>query len=536
MKKYYPQLIIVGVFSLTTLVLFGPTIFLDKVPLPTDLVDDYLLDEPKVGENALIRDSVVQLYPNLHVMFSDYKSGMLSGYNPFIFSGLDMKATGQSALWSPLNLLIPLFSQPLGFFKFIVIFYFLLSGFSMYWLLRGLGNNWNIALLGGVIFQLSGPLLGWMAWGTISGVIAWVPLLLLAVHNFTASRKIRWLVLFTFVNFASLTAGHYQFYLYGLLVTLVYGGYRLLSNRKHFKKLNWTVSILAISINATIIYLITKPFLSAMALSHRTGISDTSRLSIKNLFQFIYPNIWGDVNNYTGPLNYLESLGYIGLVPFVVIIFGIITYKFTKWNQLWFWIGIFAVTLLYNLVPEITTPLHYVFPFLDSFPPFRSIFIIDITLIILMAGILQQKLAQTSKRTTITIGCLIIVSFTSQFLALGNFTPQQAPGPLVEPPAYVNYLQTHADKPLIYSELSPLNLYSLYGVRSIFGYDSTYSQEYYQMIKEHGEIISHKNILNAKITDRDFLRTLGVEYVVTKRDLKNLEPVFEENEIKVYEL
>ncbi len=534
--KRYPAIIAISTFVISTLIFFAPTIILGKVPLPIDLAHDYLLDDPKVGENGLIRDSVVQMYPNLHVMFTAYKAGDFSSWNPYIFGGIDMQATGQSTALSPLNIFIPLFGTSLQFFSFVVIFYFLLSGIAMYVFLRGLGHTYSLATLGGIVFQMSGPLLGWMAWGTISGVMACVPLMLLAVHMYAKKRQLGWLVLLTIANYTSLTAGHLQFYLYGIALVVVYASYQLWQHRADMKKMHWIALAGVGTLNAVIVFLITKPFLQAIALSHRTELTDVSRLSVRNLMQFIHPNIWGDVNNYTGPLNYLESMVTVSFLPVLLVIAVLFFRKFVQWKKMWFWAAVIVITLLYNLVPEIVKPVSYFLPFLNSFPPFRSLFIIDIAIIVITVHVLQDMMALFKTGQNMRVVYLLILIWTNQYLLLGDFTPQQDPAPLQQPPAYVTFLQNQGDKPLIYSELSPLNVYSLYGIRSIFGYDSNYPESYYQQIKHHGEIISDRNILNATIKDREFLAELGVEYIVTKRELNKLDPVFDQDGIKIYQL
>lgn len=534
--KRYPYIIVVTAFVISTLIFFAPTIFLGRVPLPTDLAHDYLLDEPKVGENGLIRDSVVQMYPNLHVLFTSYKAGDFSGWNPYIFGGTNMLATGQSTMLSPLNIFIPLFSTSLQFFSFIVMFYFFLSGIAMYGFLRSLGYTHSLATLGGVVFQMSGPMLGWMAWGTISGVIACIPLMLWAIHMYLQKRNFAWILLFTVANYTSLTAGHLQFYLYGMALVVAYAIYQLWQYRSELKMINWIVIGATTIANTLVVFLVTKPFLHAVAISHRTELTDVSKLNVRNLLQFIHPNIWGNVNHYTGPLNYLETLSSVSFLPVILVIAALFFRKNVQWKKMWFWVAIIGVTLLYNLVPEILQPISYFLPFLDSFPPFRSIFIIDIAIIVITVHVLQDMMAVLKDDLHMRVVYLLILIWTNQYLLLGDFTPQQDPTPLLQPPAYVTYLQQQGNQPLIYSEVSPLNLYSVYGIRSIFGYDSNYSEIYYKTIKQHGEIISDRNILNATIKDREFLAELGVQYIVTKRELPKRDPVFDQDGIKVYQL
>ncbi len=542
-RKSY--IIAIAFFCSTTIFVLFPTIFQGKVPLPTDLAHDYLLDEPKEGENPLIRDSVVQLYPNAHVMFTAYKEGDSVVVNPYIFAGdsqgLNMAASGQSTLWSPLNVFIPLFNSSLAFFSFIIVVYCLLSGVGMYAFLRSMKLDVGVAIFGGVVFQLSAPLLGWMAWGTISGAIAMLPLMLAAISYYRQTHNPIWLVVFTIAQYISLTAGHLQFYLYGMGVVFLYIFFLplihpVLADKIKNSLRNWMLVGITALVNMVAVLFVITPFVQAISLSHRTGLSDTSYLQLQNLLQFIYPNAWGSYQDYAGPLNYLESAGYIGILPLVLIGIGVVLairrVKDINWSPYIFWLAVAVTGLGYMMVPT-TWPIE----FINSFPPFRAIFIVDFALIILAALVLQHLITTRLWKPWYTAG-IIAIAFMNQWMVFGGFTPQQDPEPLLNPPAYVTYLREQdIEQPLVYSEISPLNLYSLYGIRSIFGYDSMYFESYYQNIKLHAKKMkSHRNILNAKITDRNFLRELGVNYIITKRELQQIEPVFQDDDIRIYAL
>ena len=506
--------------------------------MPTDLIDDYLLDAPRVGENPLLRDAIVQLYPNLQVLFNQKKQDLPLKDNVYIFNGLDVSGNGQSLLFSPLVFLMPIFTQASSFFTFLVILYFFLSGLNFFLFLRSRNYSLALSFFGGATYQLSGPLIAWQAWGTIGGVMAWFPLLLYAAEKYARTRHGGYLVLFSLVNYLALSNGHLQFYVYALCLSVLFLLFRLITIRKKINLKNYLFLGGAILVNISTIWWVVSPFITAITLSHRSHLTDTSALSWQHLLQFVLPNIWGNQLNYHAPLNYVETFVFIGIIPLLLFFSTVVYYRKSDWQRQWFWLVCLLGLLVYNFFPQIIQPLFFLFPFLQSFPPFRSLFLIDAILIILAVDVLKiiittPKFIRFKFKYYLMV--VIVVSLLNQGSVVHGFTPQQSLAPLVNPPSYVRYLQSVASKPLIYSEICPLNLYALYGIRSIFGYDTTYPESYYQLIKNNGKIISHRNILNAKISDQQFLRTLGVQYIVSKRNW-DLPLVFSEQDIKVYQL
>ena len=83
-KRRVSWLLGAAIFSLITAVFFWPSITTDAVPLPTDVLHDYLLDRYVTGENRLIRDTVVQMYPYSDFIFKSYKAGEIPNWNTSI--------------------------------------------------------------------------------------------------------------------------------------------------------------------------------------------------------------------------------------------------------------------------------------------------------------------------------------------------------------------------------------------------------------------------------------------------------------------
>lgn len=597
---------------LTTAILFFPTIFLHRVPLPTDIAHSYLLDTEHRGQNGLIRDTVVQLFPYSDFIFKSYKNGVVPSWYPFIFNGIDLASTGQAPVYSPLNLFIPLFSSSLAFFSFKIITASFCAGFFMFLFLFARKMPWWIACLGGIMWQLSGPMIAWTEWGTITVVLAFFPLLLCAIEQFFETHAVKWLAAATLAHIFMLTAGHLQFYLYGMVVAFFFALTLCIRQRKFFYQ-PWLLGMItALALNAFIVATVLSPFLSHIAESHRVALTKPlagtwhslvysniihTRLP-KNSLQFVMPAFWGDQNSYRGgTLNYTESLGYVGVLPLLIILAALFARRVRVFKEHLFWVGVFILACIYNYVALLFLPLNKLAPFLAAFPTFRIVFVQSFCLILfsmqLLAALSAKKetvpfkwfgvsgavllgvpiliilknliahiewnvfwSAQVFHAIGAIVGCaallyglsrfpkahiriaaaLIVFVFIDQAAVHATYNPQQSADPLQNPPAYVEYLMQGKKNPLIYSELHAMDMYALYGIRSIFGYDTNYPETYFQLIKQHGTITSHKNILNAAIFDYGFLKSQGVDFVVVKHDIPALRQVFKRDDVRIYAL
>lgn len=502
-------------FLITTLIWFFPTIFQNKAPLPVDIVHDYLLGEETSSENGIIRDAVVQMYPYADFEFRSYKAGEFPDFNPHIFGGISHLSSGQSTALSLLNLFIPLFSSSLSFFCFKVVFYFFLAGFGMFLFLLGREFKPWLCLLGGLMFQFCGPVIAWSAWGTMVGVMAMLPFMLWALDRFISSGKWPWLLALTGFNYVALTSGHYQVYLYAALVVFFYAlsGYK----KDHFRPY-----AAAGALNLLMVVLVGLPFLQAYLVSHRAGLTDSSFLHLENLAQLAFPDIWGDHNDFTGPLNYVETMIWAGPAPFVLVAFAIFKPRLLQCRKYFFWYFFLFAVLVYNFIPV---------RFLGSFPPFRSFFVADFIMMFLAVA----ALSNVKRMSRFAVGALMVFTVAGAWIFFHDYAVQQPRDDLENPPAYVGFLSGQGN-PLVYSEVSPLNLYSLYGIRSLFGYDTNYPEAYFREIKQHAEKVRmHRNILKARIRDWEYLRGLGVDFVVSKKEF-DLERVFQDNDVKVYKL
>jgi hypothetical protein len=438
-------------------------------------------------------------------------------------------------------LLANFYTSSLTLYSHIIVLHFFIAGFSMYLFMHNQTKKPLVAILAGIGFMFSGPLIAWLSWGTIPGIISTTPLLLYFIDKYFTKNELKWLVPATLTHYWMASSGHLQFYFFALCLTSAYVLFKYFSTKK--KKRPKTVPLFAtalIQISIALIFII--PFFQSIQSAHRSHITDINTLQPKNLAQLFAPDVWGSHTAFTGPLNYVETFSYPGVILLALaavslLIFFINKTFHTKEEKFWFFI--LGTVLAYTLFPQPTEWISNIIPFFKSFPPFRAVFILTTTIIVL-AGLFAKRIhIKNAKLTALYFTCAILLTLVQGWQLFTQYTPQQSKEPLQNPPPHITFLQNQ-DSPLIYSELHPLNMYALYGISSLFGYDTTYSEAYYQDISQNTDsIISHRNILNAEISDQAYLQELGVTHIVTNKVsplFNNLPIAYEDANVRIFQL
>ncbi len=379
-----PTIFFALVFAVVTVIFFAPTLFFGTVPLPTDLVRDYQFDEPRVGENIWLRDTVVQIVPYEGFVFHEWKAGRVPDMHSYLFGQeLSIQSTGQASVWSLLNIFIPLFQSDLSFFAFIIVVTFWLSGFSTAAFLHAIGLRTFPALFGGVLFQWSGALLAWTTWGIIVPALAWMPLCLLAVYKITQRYRHRFLALGALSWWGVVSAGHLQFVAMTVVVIVLYAIARLIQQRRIIQQ--WSVSqymmigVVLFLLAAGTIALI-QPFIDASPLSHRAHAVYTMPLFIGTFIQFVFPRIFGDPNTFASGLNPIQSAASVGVAALVVIAYRFLWVSRRMSLHELFWFGLSAISVVLMVFPKIVLPVSVVFPQVYNYPFSRLIIFVSFAL------------------------------------------------------------------------------------------------------------------------------------------------------------
>lgn len=344
-------------------------------------------------KNPLITDPVRQQYVWRSLALAEIKKGSLPVWNPYSFSGTPLLANFQSASLYPLNFLYFIFPDSISWTLQIIISHLLIAIFLYYFLIN-LKVSEVSALFGSITFSFSGFTISWLTWNTIDHIAAWTILSLLSIDkilSYSESRRspIVWFVIFVSSITFSFLAGHLQIFFYGFSLTLFY----LLFRISLFKK-----NKLKISIKFLICVLIFILFTLPQSIPTLKFIAESARevdqgqwakagwfIPIQNLMQFLAPDIFGNpvTGNYFGIWNYAEFVGFIGIFPLIIAMYGLF---FIRNKNIYFFAAVMIISGIFaNSNPLSAFPFIFKIPLISTSQPTRLIFIIDLSLAVLTA-------------------------------------------------------------------------------------------------------------------------------------------------------
>jgi len=209
----------------------SPYFLQSKVPYPSTYQVDFFspwsrysgYDAP-VKNNAM-PDIITQIYPWKYFTIGQLKNGEIPFWNPYSFSGTPHMANYQSAVFSPFDFFY--FILPfLDAWSFIVLLQPLLAGIFAYMYLRQVKVSNAGSLLGAVAFMFSGFMVVWMAYGTLTMAIVFLPLILYFIEKSFEKKSVLPFVGISIFTTFSYLSGHFQTSLYLTTMVVFYTVYK----------------------------------------------------------------------------------------------------------------------------------------------------------------------------------------------------------------------------------------------------------------------------------------------------------------------
>jgi len=347
------------------------------------------------------RDLSIYFLPPRIFWVDMIKESQIPFWNPYVYCGLPLLATPQAGILYPINLLLILLPFDLGF-NLIIVFHFFLAGVFTYFFIKRVKGTDTSALIGAIVFMLSGYLLSVHNLLTHLLSVTWLPLILLFYQKYVKEGSLRPLI-FASVCLAMMFLGGGVEILYGTFMVIFillffpdpFGiGVRPLPLKK--KVLSFGLVILLFLLLSAIQLL---PFLELAFKSIRSGglsyqEATTWSLDFEDLLQFFLPDPYGygySTEKYWGNQSWLKTI-YLGIIPFALSIFFIIE-KRRKAIP-------FLVIILISLIlsfggnTPLYKPLYNYVPFLNTIRyPVKFLFIFTF-IISVMAGIGYDSLCR----------------------------------------------------------------------------------------------------------------------------------------------
>jgi hypothetical protein len=454
MKKYIISILFL---IFITCIFFYQSILFGKLPVPSDSLvgmyhpyrDLYSSESPRgiPYKNPLITDPIRQQIPWRKLVIDAWKQGKIPLWNPYELSGVSLIGNIQAAPFYIFNILFFIFNFEIAW-TLLIVLQPLLGSVFMYMYLKNIKLSHVASIIGGIVFGYSGFMMSWLTWGTIGHVILWTPLIFLSIdkifsmvefknvdkntniqiNNSNKTYRLQkihpkvfvlfWMILLSFSIINSFFAGHSQIFIYVLIISLCYGIFRFFSLSKNSTKVMACVILIICGIFVLSITSIQwRPLLTNLSQSSRFIESvDWQKegwfLPFEHLIQFLAPDFFGNpaTGNYWGKWNYGEFFGYIGMLPFIFVLYVVfsiiylivlrikllhkhIIFNFEielKQIQLhrdsFFWVISTILCLVFILpTPVATIPFLYKIPLFSTLQPTRLLSIIVLSLSILSA-------------------------------------------------------------------------------------------------------------------------------------------------------
>lgn len=296
-------------------------------------------------KNNAMPDVHGQIYPWKRLTIDTWRSGEIPFWNPYSFSGNPHLANFQSAVFSPFNLLFFIFPF-IDAWSILILVQPLLAGLFMYLFAREIGVSRVGSLISSVAFMLCGFVVVWMAYGTLSYAILYLPLALFAVERYYRGGGFKPLLLLTLTVPLSLFSGHFQISFYFLGVLIFYIIFQAFIKRRVRRTAYLLISIVFGLLIATPQLI---PSISLYLNSVRSELFQVGEaIPFQYLITVVAPDFFGNPvtrNDWFG--HYAEWASFIGIWPLFLAIYAMA--RLRSWKVAFFLIlGLSSVMLAVN--------------------------------------------------------------------------------------------------------------------------------------------------------------------------------------------
>lgn len=264
--------------------------------------------------------------PMKYLLVDSLRSGNFPLWNPYILGGIPYAADLNLGTFNPLNFLYFLFPIPRALTLHAIIDLFLIGCFQYIYLRKNVSKS--VALIGGIIFMLSGTVFIFISNVAILHTIVFIPLLFLSVQFFLETKQKKYFLLLVSSQVLQIISGHPQITYYTIFFILLFFLFYQMYSFK--KKIVFIGLYLFFSLTISSFQLI--PFfeyvLQANRPIHSFSYATTGSLTISHIITTFFPTFFGTKihGNWWG--SQVMLFGYIGVGGLVLLIQGLFSAKF----------------------------------------------------------------------------------------------------------------------------------------------------------------------------------------------------------------
>ena len=183
-------------------------------------------DRARQEANFLCADKLYMFHPEVVHTREAYLGKRLPAWNHHILGGVPQAATGIPAAFSPLTAL-HLVMDPLRAYGVIAAIQLAMAGLFLYAFLRAMGQGTSGALVGALVFGLSGWMAARLEYYQIAGAAAWIPMILFGLEKILATGRMRYGALLALGTGLTFLSGFVQVSVLGGYVAAAWALYRL---------------------------------------------------------------------------------------------------------------------------------------------------------------------------------------------------------------------------------------------------------------------------------------------------------------------
>lgn len=375
------------------------------------------------GKVFFFADTLTFFYPHRHVASLYLKQGKLPTWNPYIFTGTPLLADAATGSLSPfmwLYLVLPTV-KAITASTLLALF---ISGLGMFSFLRLITNKVESALLGSLVWVLSGSLMERTNNVVIIETLAFIPWIFFCIQKYITTSQSRWLIAGAVALSFAIYAGYLPLIiLFSIVVTT---WFMSVSKEKMRKRIITITSVFILAASVASLQLV--PFIEFYSHSSRKEshgeLNVHDHLHLEELPRLVLAKIYGAKNqgnswgiNAPPETGFASTDGYISLVALIILLTNY--QSLIKKEKTW---GLLALgSLLVSLGHE--TPIGRIYaaiPFINGIKPYQSLVVYTFTATILLAKtIAKPKHIPLAKQIIVVAGGMSLCAV----LALALRTP-----------------------------------------------------------------------------------------------------------------
>ncbi len=304
----------------------------------------YFSAVPLDGRLLAPGDGFVQNYPS----FQDTK-GL---WNPDLLSGFPAFADPQAARWSPVRILC----AAAGSFNLFTVSAFVLASLFAFLLGTRLTGSRTAGALAGLVYGSGGFFMSHLGHGNMIHAAAWLPLLLLALHELGERPSYPWFLAAAASIACSVLAGHPQPLVLSLLVAGAFSLFTAFAvSRTPLRFLALAAGTLVAGLGLSAVALVPMAELSSLSVRSTMPFGEfvSFSLPLRQLPSLLFPAIFGGMPSPLYPLPYLglwnlaEVTAWVGVTTLLLALLALVLPG--RRREAFFWTAVGAASIVFAL-------------------------------------------------------------------------------------------------------------------------------------------------------------------------------------------